>query len=376
MRICHVLLSFTFGMHQYTSDLANRMARAGHDVHLVTTSHAPRDRYAPAVKIHAPVETTDTGFSLSALRLSALRNVLVDIRDLRPDVVHFTGPHLWNIMLVRSLAARKIPVIHTLHDLDPHFGTRFGALVRLWNRLILSSADHIVVHGEVYRQRLIEWSIPPERMTCTPLLFLFLGDEALESLPEVVERVAYEPWGLFFGRLEAYKGIECLLDACKLMGEGKRSSPRMIVAGSGDLSALWTGPLPENAEIRNRFIEDAEAADLFRRCGVVVLPYVDATQSAQIASAYYFRKPVIVTRTGALPEYVEEGRTGYVVEPREPLSLSRCLKELLDDPDRLPRMGAAGRAWYEEQRKEEERTLLQMYDRVASRGLTRRSSQP
>ena len=57
MRICYVLLSPTFGMHQYTADLANRMAQADHQVHLVTTRHYPRDRYLPAVIPHTPVAT-------------------------------------------------------------------------------------------------------------------------------------------------------------------------------------------------------------------------------------------------------------------------------------------------------------------------------
>jgi glycosyltransferase involved in cell wall biosynthesis len=99
-----------------------------------------------------------------------------------------------------------------------------------------------------------------------------------------------------------------------------------------------------------------------------VLPYVDATQSAQVASAYYFRKPVIVTRTGALPEYVRQGLTGYVVEPGQPMALSNRLEELLGDSDRLARMGAAGRDWYENQRAQEQQTLLSMYERLAGQG--------
>jgi glycosyltransferase involved in cell wall biosynthesis len=355
-------------MHQYTADPANYMARAGHEVHLVTTTHVPRDRYAPEVTIHTPVDTTNTGFSPESLRLSAFRRVLSVLCALRPDVVHVTGPHLWNVGLVRLLSGRGIPVIHSLHDLDPHLGVRFGFLIRLWNRLILSASDHILVHGQAYRDRLFEMGVLPERVTCTPLLFLFLGDEELESLPESVERVEYQPWGLFFGRLEQYKGIECLLTACSMMNGDEESSLRMVVAGRGDLAALWSGPVPKNTEIRNRFIEDTEAIDLFRRCGLVVLPYVDATQSAQVASAYYFRKPVIVTRTGALPEYVRQGLTGYVVEPGQPMALSNRLEELLGDSDRLARMGAAGRDWYENQRAQEQQTLLSMYERLAGQG--------
>ena len=106
--------------------------------------------------------------------------------------------------------------------------------------------------------------------------------------------------------------------------------------------------------------------DLFSRCGLLVLPYSDATQSALIAAAYYFRKPVVVTRTGALPEYVVDGQTGYIIEPDHPAALARCLETMLDDPEMLKRMGMAGRAWYDDRRAEEQRALLQMYLQVMS----------
>ena len=124
MRVCYVLLSPTFGMHQYTADLANRMAAAENDVHLVTTANAPRDRYAPAVRLHTPLTTTSTGFSPEGLRPFALRRVEATIRRLRPDLVHFTGVHLWNVVLVRRLRKAGLAVVHTLHDLDPHQGHR------------------------------------------------------------------------------------------------------------------------------------------------------------------------------------------------------------------------------------------------------------
>jgi len=84
-----------------------------------------------------------------------------------------------------------------------------------------------------------------------------------------------------------------------------------------------------------------------------------------IATAYWFKKPVVVNRTGALPEYVREGHTGYVIEPGHPPALARCFERLLDDSDRLAQMGAAGRAWYDARRADEEMTLFQMYDDMA-----------
>jgi starch synthase len=361
MRICYVLLAPTFGMHQYTADLANRMAAAGHEVHLVTTTRAPRDRWAPEVQIHTPIETTNTGFSTEGLRLSKVRRALAAICVLDPDIVHFGGPHLWNVLLLRRLRARGIPTVHTLHDLDPHSGAGYGALLRPWNWLVARYAGHVLVHGERYRQRLLGWGLPEEKVTRTPLLLLPFSSEAMQQAPAWAEAVAYEPWALFFGRIEKYKGVRQLIEACALMGGDDRGGPSVVIAGKGDASGQWDGPLPERLELRNRLIEDEEAVDLFTRCSLLVLPYLDATQSAQIASAYYFHKPVIVTRAGALPEYVVEGRTGYVVEPGDPGALARRLGELLGDPARVMQMGAAGRGWYDAQRAQEERALSEMY---------------
>ncbi len=379
MRIVYVLLSPTFGMHQYTADLANRMAAAGsNDVHLVTTQRVPRDRYAPPVHIHTPVAAGDTGLSLRALNWPYLRRALKSITSLKPGVVHFTGPHLWNTPLVWSLVRQGIPVIHTLHDLDPHRGARFGLLLRLWNWSIIHSADQILLHGDQYRLRLLRRGVPAPKLSFTPLLHLFLGYEQIMKLAEL-ERdeetgalpATYEPFILFFGRLERYKGIDYLLTAFAQLSRQATAAGappfKLVLAGPGKLPAFWPGSLPAGVELRNRLIADDEALDLFSRCSLVVLPYTDATQSALIPAAYFFRKPVLVTRVGALAEYVQEERTGFVVEPDHPPSMARTLAHALADPPRLQAMGLAGRVWYDKTRAQETLALLSLYERFASK---------
>ena len=359
MRIVYVLLSPTFGMHQYTADLANHQAGEGVEVHLVTTRTLPADRYSPQVHIHTPITTRSTGFTPEGLAIWQLGEVRKTIASLRPDVVHITGVHLWNVPLVRWLTGRDIPCIHTLHDLDPHIGVRFGWLIRLWNRLILDSVNHILVHGRLYRDRLLAMGKPADRVTTSPLLHLFMSYSGFITTGNIV--VHYESWGLFFGRLERYKGIVDLLTAEKMLSN-REQGKRLVLAGPGSPAGVDLATLSSGVEVRNRLIHDMEAIDLFQHCGVLVLPYLDATQSALVAAAYYFNKPVIVTRTGALPEYVQEGLTGWVVPPGDPAALAACLEEALADPARLQRMGSAGRAWYDDQRRWEARTLRTMYE--------------
>jgi glycosyltransferase involved in cell wall biosynthesis len=365
MRICYVLLSPTFGMHQYTADLANRMVQFGYDVHLVTTARYPGHRYLPAVTAHTPIDTRSSGFSLDTLQPAAIRRTTQVIQDIRPDVVHMTGPHPWNIALLRRMRRVGIPAVHTLHDLDPLGGEIYGLLLHAWNRVVLRLADRILIHGVRYRERLVGMGIPAERLTCTPLLHLFLGHTWLGEVEHLAQAVRYDPCVLFFGPLKRYKGVDHLLTAWATMNGCNAGDARLVLAGPGDLERLWPGPLPPRVEVHNHLIEDEQALELFRRCGLLVLPYIGATQSALIPAAYFFCKPVIVALSGALDEYVEDGKTGWMVEPEHPPSLARCLSAALSDVDRLARMGAVGRAWYDARRDAEEQVLRRMYEDLA-----------
>jgi glycosyltransferase involved in cell wall biosynthesis len=347
-------------MHQYAADLANRMAGAGHEVHLVTTRHAPRDRYAPEVAIHTPVAARDSGFSLGAIgrapptvhRLSSL------VRRLSPDLVHFAGPHLWNPWILNVLRRSGVPTIHTLHDLHPHAGSRYGRLLYGWNTWVQRMADHLLVHGQRYRDELVVRGIDPAQVTSTPLTHLFVGHARARVLIQSPPDVDYQPSVLMIGRLEAYKGLDVLIEAARCLGPGNGT---FVVAGPGRVDGLLPNGIPSNVEIHNHLVGDDEALDLFSRCGLVALPYVEASQSALVAAAYCFRKPVVVTAVGALPEYVIDGETGWVIPPSDPLALADVLHEALGDPDRLARMGSAGRAWYDRERQAEGETLRKMY---------------
>ncbi|NLE77665.1 MAG: glycosyltransferase family 4 protein [Chloroflexi bacterium] len=365
MKICYVLLSPTFGMHQYTADLATRMLERGHQVHVVTTRRAPLDRYPPHANLHTPVETTDTGFSAQAFRLGSLRQVWRTLSALRPDVAHFAGPHAWNPLLLLALGRAGIATVHTLHDLHPHLGTRYGRLLVVWNQAVQRSAERIVVHGERYRREVEAAQGRPTKVECFPLTHLFVSWLEQQRLAAVSPTISYEPWALFFGRLEAYKGLSVLAKAASMIRSSGPPQGRVVIAGKGDTRSLLGEALPANVTVLNHLVNDQQAVDLFARCGLVVLPYIEATQSALVAAAYYFRKPVLVTNVGALPEYVNQGETGWVVPPGDPAALARSLDEALGQPHRLRLLGEAGRAWYEQADRQATDTLDALYADLA-----------
>ena len=57
------------------------------------------------------------------------------------------------------------------------------------------------------------------------------------------------------------------------------------------------------------------------------------------AEAAYFGIPVIATRRGGLPEIVQDGETGYLVDAESPMQIAEKLKLLIEDTDLRDKMG-------------------------------------
>jgi glycosyltransferase involved in cell wall biosynthesis len=182
--------------------------------------------------------------------------------------------------------------------------------------------------------------------------------------------VSYDGFILFFGRIEPYKGLDTLLGAYSQMVKAEANSrvrdAKLIIAGQGVLPKQWRNHLPEGVHWESGTIQDEDALNMFRRCSLVILPYDDGTQSAIIPAAYFFRKPVIATNVGALAEYVEEGETGWLVNPQDSTMLMERITEALSNPAKLIQMGEASRKWYDEQRTIEAKGLDDLYANLYS----------
>ena len=118
---------------------------------------------------------------------------------------------------------------------------------------------------------------------------------------------------MFFGFIEHYKGLKVLAEAYKELSL-KRNDITLTIAGNGDFSPYAKSFLNlENVNIINRYIKDEEVGALFAGPNViVVLPYINATQSGVIPIAYEFLTPVIASDTGGLKEQLCDGKIGLL----------------------------------------------------------------
>jgi len=134
---------------------------------------------------------------------------------------------------------------------------------------------------------------------------------------------------LFFGFVRPYKGLEILLRALPEVVE--RVETHLLIVGE-----FWTSEsyytnlirdlgLEGHVTIVNRYVPNEKVSLYFAASDVVVLPYVEATQSAVIPIAYSFHKPVITTDVGGLAEVVQDGVTGLIVPPQDSAALAKAM---------------------------------------------------
>ena len=252
----------------------------------------------------------------------------------KPDIIHIVFEDPVSAVLSFFLS-RKYPVIVTEHDPKLHDGEKIFIRI-LWgfSRVITRNfSKAIIVHGKFLQNILHEQGVPLNRIYIVPH-----GDFSYFtkwSNPAITEELAL----LYFGLINEYKGIEYLiLAAPKIIAHFPEV--KIIIAGQGDFSPYRKLiKMEDNFEILNTYIPDDQVAHLFERAAVIVLPYTDASQSGVIPVAYSFKKPVIASSVGSLPEVVDDGKTGFIIPPHNSERLAESAIILLSDEKLRKEMG-------------------------------------
>jgi glycosyltransferase involved in cell wall biosynthesis len=153
----------------------------------------------------------------------------------------------------------------------------------------------------------------------------------------------------FVGRQDRHKGAVTLLEAMAVVWE-RFPEARLLLAGQSahrsDEMRQALEALPDQARVRVHLLDDfadAEAPGIVAACDVVTVPSVEEGFGLVYLEAWMAGKPVIGARIPSTRCVIAEGVDGLLAEPLDAADLARCLLDLLRDPARRERMGAAGR---------------------------------
>lgn len=351
LRVLHVAPYFPphriGGVGEVVAHVHRELLRRGHRSEVLTTGASDEDP-----RIHRIATTPAAMAPLSARGLRLARAA---------DIVHIH--HGEGIGLLAAIRARgvRVPVLLTLHASAAKMrramrafrieGRRVPADSSLMRRAVIMRIRHVLDRAAARladRVTYISRStardyLPPDRARSATVVYNGLPDStpSVGPLPEPVEL-------LYVGLYGARKRVHILP---LVLAHVRRSMPgcRLRIIGFDakehpDFMAFARSAGVADALVFEGALRSEDVLRYFRVSRVLLVPSSYEGLPMVVLEALQQELPCIATRVSGLPEVIQHGRNGLLVEPDNPVEMARAALTILEDPGERRRMGAAGRA--------------------------------
>jgi N-acetyl-alpha-D-glucosaminyl L-malate synthase BshA len=347
------------------TELGQELAARGHEIHFI--SYAPPIRMnlaEPNVQFHEVEATTYPLFDHPPYTL-ALATKMLEVFELASlDLlhVHYAVPHSVSALLARSMAApRRLPFITTLHGTDITLvGTNREYLPI--TRFSIEQSDGVTAISQYLRQKTIQEFDIQRPIDVIPN---FVNCDLYSRSADGTLRARYAPGGEpILMHLSNFRPVKRAIDAVEIFALVREKMPaKLVMIGDGpDRAAAEYLAVKKGLHDDAHFLGKQDAvyqklagADLF------LLPSQLESFGLAALEAMACEVPVIATRVGGVPEVVENGVDGFLVEPGDVAGAARHAIDILSRADRGREMGRRARA--NAQKKFSARDIIPLYER-------------
>jgi glycosyltransferase involved in cell wall biosynthesis len=311
--------------------------------------------HPPPAGIAALFDGTDTAFEV--FRRQPVSHLYSDLfglcRKYRPEVVHIHFLEQFSLLaLLPRLAGARLTVF-TDHFRQPQplsLATRIS--LRLWNFFVpgLARLRLIAISAHIRRTLVDCYGVGASTIAT---VLNGVNVSRFSGEPNTVRREIRSELGIALesaivmtvAALIPQKGIDDFLQAAA-----------RILARRPDVAFVIVGDGPEDSALRAQADQlgifskvrftglRSDVHRLMPAADVIVVPSVwQEPAGLVVLEAMASARPVVATRVGGIPEYLEEGQTGVLVDPGMPQQIAEAVRHLLDSPETAATMGAAGR---------------------------------
>jgi glycosyltransferase involved in cell wall biosynthesis len=293
-------------------------------------------------------------------------------------VVRLLREHRIDVLQTHDAQTRRIGVIAAAltgvrHITSVHgwiFNDRKERAAKWLDARLIRQADAVIAVSDRLKQELEAAGVPPQRITVLRNAIL-LRDYAIAGTAASVRREFGirddQPVISIVGRLSLEKGHETFLQAASTIAK-THPDLRCLIVGDGPLEHMLRQRVQELGLTTQVVFTGhrSQLADIYAATDVLVISSLTEGIPNVLLEAFAHGKPAVATSVGGVPEVLENGRTGWLVEVGDYQAIARHVVRLLDAPELRAQMGAAARATIEQQFSFENRTkaLETLYDRI------------
>ena len=315
---------FRGGISDLNAALADHLSKR-HEIHAINfTTQYPKVLFPGKTQFKKgdSAQEVDSIRCLSSINPFSWRKTAYKIIDIDPDLVLF---RFWLPFFAPAFSgvAKKIrkysdaTIMAICDNIIPHEERLLDT--RLTKRFF-GFIDSFIVLSKKVENELLSF-VPEAKYKYSPHPIYSIFNNTLSKEQAKAElKLATKKVLLFFGLIREYKGLDILINAMEKIKTELEDYTLLIVGECYENENKYTelikkAGITDNVKCHYSFIPDNEVGKYFSAADVVVLPYKTASQSGIVQIAYHFDTPVIVSNVGGLPEIVDEGKTGYCVEP-------------------------------------------------------------
>ncbi|MBA3788856.1 glycosyltransferase family 4 protein [Patescibacteria group bacterium] len=363
MKILHVISTgyLAGGAETLVLSMQHELQKRGHEVKVLSSDLQGSGKFSDYEFKSIPHNSFFKVFH-HLFYIPSYRAMRKAINDFRPDLIHF---HTLGACSPSVLfAARNIPAMMTIHGpeefivkLLPWFllpkdykknpfdlkDLTFMGTLRFWFYRYIQRPLYLIA------LRRIKIFIASSRYI-TEALCTDVSVEKIIQIYNGIELPVYKPLSttrrvLYVGRLEKIKGVDYLLRAFVAV---LATIPQieLHIVGDGayrcELEILGNELGLTDRIVFHGWIQAKDILREYEAASLVVIPSIWPENFPTVClEAFAVGRPVIGTTTGGIPELIEDGKTGYLVPPKDAKVLSAAIRKILGDKNSLIEMGRA-----------------------------------
>ena len=342
-------------------DLAREISALGHDVTIYTTdldfSNGPNKFSKELPRIEKfenfTIKRTHSWFSVKLFFINP--SIYKQLSEDKPDIIHTIGLRSFQSIMAWLVSKKtNVPLISTdqggltTHPFLEQSGIIFKLIYKIQDRFIKSVLKHssIVCAANEYEKKIF---LELYEKSNVEIVRNGVNLKSLVSNKNFKEHYNIDSnFILFVGRFSKSKGIDVLLDAIKkIKADLIKLNTKLVIMGVdfGYESDMMTTIQQNNLSRVIKIIKYPPREDVISAYGeseLLVLPSVWELSPLVPLESFAFKKPVISTNSHGIPYTVQHNKNGILVEPDNPTQLADAIKNLLENPDLVKKLGEEG----------------------------------